>query len=90
MSCFTCSAALVQEDDYHPALKIELVELISTEKNFGINGSDKLYNFRKCRYMAMIDTDWERLQSHTGVNSAVDEFFDIIYDILDRHVPVRR
>nr|CAI5828127.1 unnamed protein product [Callosobruchus analis] len=43
---------------------------------------NKLYNFRKADssklYMAMIDTDWEHL-SHTGVNSTVDEFYDIIY-----------
>lgn len=84
----------VMEDPFHPALTINIM-LDSKEKlpNF-LSNRNLRYNFTSADYNGlsgyMSDIDWSFLELHTSVDTAVDAFYDVLYEALDRYVPKKR
>jgi hypothetical protein len=84
--------SLVDEDHYHPSLCVSIA-LNSPLSRFLKRAADiTSYNFRKANfpdlYHAMIDADWSSIESSSDdVNTASDSFYNILYKILNDHVP---
>jgi hypothetical protein len=83
---------LVDEDHYHPSLCVSIA-LNSPLSRFLKRAADiTSYNFRKANfpdlYHAMIDADWSSIESSSDdVNADSDSFYNILYKILNDHVP---
>ncbi|XP_044761984.1 uncharacterized protein LOC123319186 [Coccinella septempunctata] len=94
LNCKVCrdSVPFVSEDCFHPALDIS-VEIKTPSADFPYNTEfDPLnYNFRKANfaglYSDLADRSWNFLGDVLDVNVALDIFYSILYDLLDRHVP---
>nr|CAI5859178.1 unnamed protein product [Callosobruchus analis] len=80
---------LVQTDDYHPALKIELSS-VATQIYLEPNKQLKIYNFKKCTflslYTALTDTDWLFLRNLSNIDQDIDAFYRKMYEALDNHI----
>nr|CAH7751865.1 unnamed protein product [Callosobruchus chinensis] len=85
---------LVLIDAYHPALKIQLKKFALIQNNLEPNKQQRVYNFKKCDfpilYRALTDTDWLFLRNSNNINQAVDVFYERLYGVLDKHVPLYR
>jgi len=88
---------LIKEDDYHPALVIDLNKtdrhrthsIKSTAGNFSDNTLN--YNFKKADfnllYTLLSLVDWNFLLCFSCINAALDRFYAELYEILDKCVP---
>jgi hypothetical protein len=87
------SCPLVLEDSHHPALDILLSVYSSNHNRHSVLSNNLLYNFKKADfynlYLDLSTVDWIHLFSFTDVDNAVDYFYDILFSVIDRHVPKR-
>lgn len=84
---------LVSEDiSYHPALIICIADLFVKSNALSFNTSYKAYNFKKADYSGIyrtiFNTDWSFLDDVTCVDRAVSQVYELLYDVLDTHVPL--
>jgi hypothetical protein len=83
---------LVDKDHSHPSLCVSIA-LNSPLSRFLKRAADiTSYNFRKANfpdlYHGMIDADWSSIESSSDdVNTASDSCYNILYKILNDHVP---
>lgn len=81
---------LVEEDSHHPALFI-IINCKFLIKNQSKASNSDNYNFKKAdfelMYRDLSEINWSDLEKYTCVNRAVDEFYNKLYTILDKHVP---
>lgn len=83
---------LLPEDLHHPALIVEICrQSFKKEQAFQSNIDFKSYNFKKANfvdlYRDMLNIDWSILLEINDINIAIDEFYNILYAVIDRHVP---
>ncbi|XP_039292602.1 uncharacterized protein LOC120353350 [Nilaparvata lugens] len=87
-----CDYFLVPEDAHHPSLVIT-VQMLSTFPNSRSNCIE-LYDFRRADYLMLYtqlrDCHWELIYNSSGVDEAVDIFYNFIYECFDNCVPKRR
>lgn len=81
---------LTAEDDYHPALVINLCISFESKNNRQKNNL-VFYNFKKANlvnlYLNFLNINWNFLDECNDVNTACEKFYKIIYEVLDIHVP---
>lgn len=84
-------APLTKEDNYHPAIIINLVINSNKPNNFAYNNTNVRYNFRRANFPLMYDmlfhTDWSFLQAFTDINDACTGFYATLNNIFDECVP---
>ena len=84
---------LTAEDNYHPALVINLCICFESKNNRQKNHL-LFYNFKKANlrnlYQNFLYINWDFLDECTDVNIACSEFHGVIYETLDTHVPKTR
>ncbi|KAK5639407.1 hypothetical protein RI129_011899 [Pyrocoelia pectoralis] len=82
---------MVTEHGYHPALDLSLDCVNKTLSKFNTNKVNKRYNFNRANYIelysALADIDWSFLKNHDDVNVACIEFYNVLYNLIDRFVP---
>ena len=97
LSTFHCKISqetvpLVEIDPYHPALSISLLLDSDKPDTFPLNLSHKKYNFHKADfprlYELILSTDWSILNNCTCANTACSLFYELLYPLLDRCVPL--
>lgn len=82
--------ALVPEDNYHPAL---LITCIGTNNRKTYLGTPQVnrYNYKKANFLLLYEllkeTNWNSLELFDEINSAVDEYYKLLYAIIDVCVP---
>ncbi len=83
---------LIAEDMHHPALNINLQLKKVSYINFAACNMAKLYNFKKANFLLLyqdiFNADWSYLYRITDVNQACEHFYSVLYDIIDKHVPL--
>ncbi|XP_063913303.1 uncharacterized protein LOC135129962 [Zophobas morio] len=83
---------LVAEDRYHPALNINIGLKHQSYVNFPISSESKIYNFKRANfsllYIDMLNLNWNSLYQIREANDACGYFYEQLYSILDRHVPL--
>ena len=81
------------EDNYHPALLIHLSKTsrLSKCKNESLDPIVHSYNFKKANfnllYTLLTLVDWNFLNHYQCINMALQQFYSVLYDILDTSVP---
>nr|CAI5817304.1 unnamed protein product [Callosobruchus analis] len=82
---------LVKVDNHHPALSVTIKNMNAQEVNIQSHILAKVYNFRKANYPALyselLEQNWEFLET---CFKALKMFYDKLYHILDKHVPLYR
>ena len=85
---------LAREDGYHPSLSIELTYNITKLKRFPTLPGRRSYNYRKANlpalYNAIFSAEWLKIQELQNVNEMCEIFYEILYKLLDVHVPLRK
>ena len=86
---------IVREDLYHPALSVNITFKNSQNNKFSTYcTSAKTYNFKKANfhalYLDLLKLDWSTLFECTDVNTACDLFYEKLYTVFDKHVPLVR
>ena len=83
--------ALVPEDKHHPALLIDIQ--YKCARNPRTQNTVKVFHFAKANFEAiyreLAGINWDVLDKHKNVNSALGNFYDIINEIFTRHVPFK-
>lgn len=86
------SDPLVNEDGHHPALDINFEICATSETNKFPSNSNQRYNFRRANFPTLYNDlttiDWSYLENYTDVNEAISAFYDAIYDVVKRSVPI--
>ena len=85
---------LVSEDLYHPALIINC-DLVTTERHINFpTANNYRYNFKKADfknlYEYICNVDWSHINNFVQVDEALNEFYRILYEALDKFVPTYR
>lgn len=87
------SEVITSEDNYHPALEINLALCKKKTSSFRNNCSHEL-NFRKANfhqlYGNLCSEDFSLLESMTNVNDAVQYLYDTLYNICNAWVPLKK
>lgn len=82
---------LVSEDCHHPCLNITLCDGIVSNSQFLRNPEIARFKFRSCNlenlYVAVCNIDWSTVLNSHNVNSACNEFYDILFNVIDACVP---
>lgn len=88
------TAPLVDEDQHHPSLYIQIEAKVSNSDNFSSNENAKNYNFRKANYPALYNSlseiDWSFMTHAANVDNACNLFYEKLYSIFDLHVPLHK
>lgn len=83
---------LIKEDLHHPALNIDLQLKNFSCTSFPMCNSTKLYNFKKANfpllYNDILNIDWSYLYRIADVNLACEHFYNMLYSLFDKHVPL--
>ena len=83
---------LISEDIHHPALIITIT--IPKCKKNKTKSNVTGYNFNRADfeklYRDLAEANWDSLKTCTDVNAMVEEFYRIIYEIMDKCVPRRK
>ena len=82
---------LVDEDNHHPALEINIRLAIKNPPKFKNNIVTTKHNFRSANFIElykMLETyDWSPIYHINDVKKACFVFYNHLYSILDLHVP---
>lgn len=82
---------LSSPDRHHPPLEFRLN--LKKVRNIPINDTKK-YNFPKANFVAICkalsEVDWQTELVTLLPSQAVDRFYDILYNIVDKHVPLKK
>ena len=89
---------MVIEDKYHPALSLVCTFSVDKPINFPRHGNDNhnisAFNFRKADFISLYNdillTDWSLLSTLSSVDLMVDCFYNILFNLFRKHVPVFR
>jgi Reverse transcriptase (RNA-dependent DNA polymerase) len=80
----------IAEDRYHPALEISL-SLQNCTPNVNYNENLLSYNFKRADfhdlYNEILITEWDFLESIPDVDDALNRFYSLLYEIINKHVP---
>jgi hypothetical protein len=97
MEDVTVSAAddiLVPVDLYHPPLEIDLSIARHTSSKLRGPGCFFSYDFSKADfyslYVSLRDFNWTFLYACRSVNEAVEYFYAVFYELLDKNVPTKK
>ena len=86
------TSPLVKPDPHHPALLITIT--FTKPSKTKLNSNIRSYNFQRANfellYKELATIDWGCLESCNTVNIALTKFYQILYDILDKCVPVKK
>lgn len=86
------TSPLVTEDAYHPALIVTPNLSNHRSKVFPFNSNIKSYNFRRADlpslYSALLNYDWNQLESMESADIAVTRFTDAVHELFDQFVPL--
>ena len=86
-----CADPIVSEDLYHPTLEVSLS--IATDRRHRFSPDDQMhsYNFKRADFPLLYDlfqsADWSFVEEFDDVDQACDEFYRILYQIIDVAVP---
>lgn len=82
---------LMALNEYHPPLTIMFSVVIRVSSAGHRRNSKLSYNFRRADlrilYHQLSLVDWSFLSNHYDINSACEEFYEVIYEIFDSCVP---
>ena len=84
---------ILQEDQYHPTIIINANVKVPKLHNFPAVKSKMDFNFKLADFHALysdiLNCSWEKINQYDDVNTACDEFYQLINNILSKHVPLK-
>ena len=84
---------LVKEDDYHPALTLN-ISLTGKLTHNNKESTSLGYNYRKADYYLLYSelsrTNWKELNEYNNVDEMVDTFYNIIYEVFNKCIPKKK
>ena len=83
-----------KEDIYHPALSIDLNLTVPSGYDFPSITHAHSYNYRKANWNAIHNgisrANWSIIEESCDVDDMCNKFYDILYNIIDKHIPKRQ